>query len=88
MEYNSGYVWGDYMDGREVEQYDPETMTMRVMPLVSKGRDNVKNFMRPGLVTNTNVNVSQSGELGGFRVSARRCIRMDSIPILHWISIS
>lgn len=46
MEYNSGYVWGDYMDGREVEQYDPETMTMRVMPLVSKGRDNVKNFMR------------------------------------------
>lgn len=70
MEYNSGYVWGDYMDGREVEQYDPETMTMRVMPLVSKGRDNVKNFMRPGLVTNTNVNISQSGELGGFRASA------------------
>ena len=80
MEYNSGYVWGDYMDGREVEQYDPETMTMRVMPLVSKGRDNVKNFMRPGLVTNTNVNVSQSGELGGFRVSATQVHQNGQYP--------
>lgn len=80
MEYNSGYVWGDYMDGREVEQYDPETMTMRVMPLVSKGRDNVKNFMRPGLVTNTNVNVSQSGELGDFRVSATQVHQNGQYP--------
>ncbi len=80
MEYDSGYVWGDYMDGHEVKQYDPETMTMRVMPLVSKGKDNVKNFMRPSLVTNTNVNISQSGELGGFRASATQVHQNGSYP--------
>lgn len=70
LEYNSGNVWGDYMDGHEVEQYDPITKGLKVMPLLSKGRDNIANFMRPSLVTNTNVNISQSGKLGGFRVSA------------------
>lgn len=70
LEYNSGYVWGDYMDGHEVSQYDPATMQVQKMPLVSKGKNNISNFFRPSLVTNTNVNISQSGELGGFRVSA------------------
>lgn len=70
LEYNSGNVWGDYMDGHEVEQYDPISKGLKVMPLVSKGADNIKNFLRPSLVTNTNVNISQAGKLGGFRVSA------------------
>lgn len=70
LEYNSGYVWGDYMDGREVAHYDPITMQVQNMPLVSKGKNNISNFFRPSLVTNTNVNISQAGELGGFRVSA------------------
>lgn len=70
LEYNSGYVWGDYMDGHEVKQYNPATMEVEMMPLISKGKNNIKNFIRPSLVTNTNVNISQSGKLGGFRVSA------------------
>ncbi len=70
LEYNSGYVWGDYMDGHEVEQYDPITKGLKVMPLLSKGGDNIKNFLRSSLVTNTNVNISQAGKLGGYRVSA------------------
>lgn len=70
LEYNSGNVWGDYMDGHEVEQYDPITKEMKVMPLLSKGGDNIKNFLRSSLVTNTNVNISQAGKLGGYRVSA------------------
>ena len=70
LEYGSGYVWGDYMDGHEVDQYDPITMTIKKMPLVSKGRDNVQNFLRNSMVTNTNVNIAQAGKLGGFRFSA------------------
>ena len=77
LEYGSGYVWGDYMDGHEVDQYDPITMTMKKMPLVSKGKNNVKNFLRSSIVTNTNVNISQSGKLGGYRVSATQ-VHMDS----------
>ncbi len=70
LEYNSGNVWGDYMDGHEVEQYDPISKGLKVMPLLSKGGDNIKNFLRSTLVTNTNINISQAGKLGGYRVSA------------------
>ncbi|MDD4404521.1 MAG: SusC/RagA family TonB-linked outer membrane protein [Parabacteroides sp.] len=70
MEYNSGYVWGDYMDGHEVIQYDPSSMEYKSMPLISKGKDNLSNFFRESMITNTNVNVSQKSKFGGFRVSA------------------
>lgn len=80
MEYSSGYVWGDYMDGHEVEQWDPISMEYKVMPLVSKGKDNIKNFLRPSLVTNTNINISQSGEFGGFRVSATQVHQNGQYP--------
>ena len=80
LEYNSGNVWGDYMDGHEVEQYDPETMGLKKMPLLSRGGDNISNFLRPSLVTNTNVNISQSGKLGGFRVSATQVHQNGQYP--------
>jgi TonB-linked SusC/RagA family outer membrane protein len=80
LEYNSGYVWGDYMDGHEVEQYDPETMTVKSMPLLSKGKNNLSNFLRSSLLTNTNVNISQSSELGGFRVSATQIHQLGEYP--------
>lgn len=80
LEYNSGNVWGDYMDGHEVEQYDPESMGLKVMPLLPKGRNNISNFLRPSLVTNTNVNISQSGKLGGFRVSGTQIHQNDQYP--------
>ena len=80
LEYNSGYVWGDYMDGHAVDQYDPITMQIQNLPLLSKGGNNIQNFLRPSLVTNTNVNVSQSGKLGGFRVSTTHVHQTDQYP--------
>lgn len=80
LEYSSGKLWGDYMDGHEVEQYDPVTKEFKVMPLISKGKDNIKNFLQPSLVTNTNVNISQAGKLGGYRVSATYVHQNGSYP--------
>ena len=80
LEYNSGYVWGDYMDGHLVEQYDPITMEKQSMPLLSKGKDNIKNFLQNSIVTNTNVNISQSGKLGGFRMSATQVHQTGQYP--------
>lgn len=70
LEYNSGNVWGNYMDGREVSQYDPMTKAMSVYPLVNRGKDNIKNFLQTGFVANTNINIAQTGDLGSFRISA------------------
>lgn len=80
LEYNSGKLWGDYMDGHEVEQYDPISKGYKVMPLVSKGADNINHLLRPSLVTNTNVNLSQSGQLGGFRISATHVHQNSQYP--------
>lgn len=80
LDYVSGCVWGDYMDGHEVVQYDPVEKMMKKMPLLPKGKNNVKNFFRNAMVTNTNVNISQAGKLGGFRLSATHVYQRDQYP--------
>ncbi|TKG97462.1 SusC/RagA family TonB-linked outer membrane protein [Puteibacter caeruleilacunae] len=80
LEYNSGYVWGDYMDGHMVNQYDPITKQMKEMPLLPRGKDNISNFFRAGKIMNTNVSVSQAGKLGGFRVSGTQIHQIGQYP--------
>lgn len=64
------YVWGDKLDiGREAKQYNPFTHELEMQPLVSKGKNNLKNFQEFSFITNTNVNVTQKGKYGSFRTS-------------------
>lgn len=64
------FVWGDKLDiGRTALQYDPYTYEWKEMPLVSKGKNNLKNFQEQGFVTNNNVSVTQKGKYGSFRTS-------------------
>lgn len=66
----SDYVWGDKLDiGRTAKQYNPRTYEWEEMPLVSKGKNNLQNFMQTSYVLNNNISVSQQGENGGFRTS-------------------
>jgi TonB-linked SusC/RagA family outer membrane protein len=80
LEYNSGNVWGDYMDGHVINQYDPVTKEMKEMPLLPRGKDNITNFFRSSMMTNTNINVAQSGKLGGFRVSGTQIHEISQYP--------
>lgn len=64
------YVWGDKLDiGREAEQYNPFTHEWEMQPLVSKGKNNLKNFQELSFVTNNNISVTQKGKNGSFRTS-------------------
>lgn len=64
------YVWGDKLDiGREALQYNPFTYEWEMQPLVSKGKDNLKNFQELSFVTNNNVSITQKGKYGSFRTS-------------------
>lgn len=57
------FVWGDKLDiGRTAVQYDPYTYEWKEMPLVSKGKDNFKNFLETGFITNNNISISQTGK--------------------------
>ncbi|MFV0505351.1 MAG: SusC/RagA family TonB-linked outer membrane protein [Bacteroidales bacterium] len=80
LEYNSGYVWGDYMDGHMVTQYDPISKEMKKMELLPRGKDNIKNFFRSGMITNSNISVAQSGKLGGYRISGTHIYQKGQYP--------
>ncbi|WP_460761244.1 SusC/RagA family TonB-linked outer membrane protein [Niabella terrae] len=62
------YVWGPKLDmGDSALQWNPITKQEEMMPLVSSGRNNLNTFLQNGVITNNNINVTQSGENGFFR---------------------
>ena len=64
------YVWGDKLDiGRTAVQYNPFTYQWEEQPLVSKGKDNFRNFLEQGFSTNNNISIAWKGKNGGFRTS-------------------
>lgn len=64
------YVWGDKLDiGRTAMQYNPYTYELEEMPLVSKGKNNLDNFLQPSYILNNNISLSSQGENGGIRSS-------------------
>ncbi|MCM4152726.1 SusC/RagA family TonB-linked outer membrane protein [Arenibacter sp. N53] len=66
-------VWGPKFDGRLVKQFDspidPETGERIPTPWISRGDDNLKNFMEVGMVTSNNVTVQSSSDKGSFVIS-------------------
>jgi len=69
--YGNDYVWGDKLDiGRTATLWDPVDMEWKDnTPLVSKGKNNLKNFQQLGLVTNNNISIVSQGENSSFRSS-------------------
>lgn len=80
--YQTGsYVWGDKLDiGRTAKQYDPYTHEWVEMPLVSKGKNNLKNFQELSMITNNNVSVAQKGKYGSVRTSLTHVYNKGQYP--------
>ena len=80
--YNSDdFVWGDKLDiGRTAVQYDPKTHQWADMPLVSRGKNNFKNFLENSFVTNNNVSISQKGKYGSIRTSLTHVYNKGQYP--------
>jgi TonB-linked outer membrane protein, SusC/RagA family len=77
------YVWGPKLDiGQTAVQWNPISKAMEEMPLVSSGKNNFKNFLEPGLITNNNISISQSGENGSFRISLNHIYNKGQYPNL------
>jgi TonB-linked SusC/RagA family outer membrane protein len=75
------YVWGDKLDiGRKASQYNPNTYKFEEMPLVSKGKDNLANFLQQGFILNNNLNISQTGKNGGMRASFSHVYNQGQYP--------
>ncbi len=54
---NSDQSWGPKMDGSMQNQWDPVSKTFTVRPYLPVGKDNFKNFLEQGYVTNNNLNI-------------------------------
>lgn len=68
---DNDYVWGPRLNaGNTATDWNPVTKQFEEnRPLLSLGKDNLKNFMQTGLITNNNISVAQSGKNGSFRAS-------------------
>eukprot|EP01132_Coremiostelium_polycephalum_P018199 gene18199-21719_t len=71
---DNDYVWGPKLDaGNTARDWNPVTKQFEDgRPLVSVGKDNLKNFMNTGLVTNNNIAIAQTGENGKSRFGVSR----------------
>ncbi|RXK61696.1 SusC/RagA family TonB-linked outer membrane protein [Lacibacter luteus] len=68
---DNDYVWGPKLNaGNTARDWNPVTMQFEDnRPMLSLGKNNLKNFMQTGIVTNNNISVAQGGQNGGFRAS-------------------
>lgn len=80
--YADDYIWGDKLDiGRTATLWDPVAMEWKdSIPLVSKGKDNLKEFQELGLILNNNISVSSQGEHSNFRSSITHIYNKGQFP--------
>ena len=75
------YVWGDKLDiGRTGLQYNPYTYQWEESELVSKGKNNFRNFLEHGVSSNNNISISWRGKNGGFRTSLNHVYSKGQYP--------
>lgn len=66
---NSDQSWGTFLDGSIQKQWDPIQKEFRDYEYLPIGKDNFKNFLEPGYITNNNASVAFNGEKVALRTS-------------------
>ncbi len=66
---NSDQSWGTFMDGRIQTQWDPVAKEFRDYEYLPVGKNNFKNFLETGYITNNNVSVAFKGDKVALRTS-------------------
>jgi TonB-linked SusC/RagA family outer membrane protein len=66
---NSTSSWGTVMDGTIRTQWDPFLKEYRDYPYLSVGKNNFRNFLVPGYVTNNNLNIGYKTKIASLRSS-------------------
>lgn len=61
--------WGTVMDGTVRNQWDPYAMEYKDYPYLPIGKDNFKNFLEQGYVTNNNISVTHKTQTSSIRSS-------------------
>lgn len=89
----SGWIWGPELDKRdsttasgyvEIAQYDGpiDSITGEIIPTpwVSRGKNNLTNFLETGFITTNNLSISSSNEKGDYRISLTHLFQNGMVP--------
>ncbi len=88
----SGYVWGPRLNQPantesgffETPQYnspiDPVTGQRIPTPFISKGKNNIDNFFKTGVLQSNNISITGGNDEGNFRVSASNTKQTGQVP--------
>ncbi len=89
----SGWIWGPKLDQKdpntasgymEIAQYDspidPNTGERIPTPWISRGKNNLRNFLEEGVITTNNLSVSSSNEKGDYRISLTHMYQNGMVP--------
>ncbi len=78
------FVWGPRFEGQPIPQYnspiDPATKALVPIPWLARGVDNLKNFLRNGLLSTNNVAISTKSEVGDMRLSISQMFQQGTVP--------
>jgi len=81
-DYDGG--WGPKFEGQLIPQYDspvdPVTKVRTPTPWINRGKDNLKRFLEPGILSTNNVSVSASGEKHNIRFSVSNIYQKGIVP--------
>jgi TonB-linked SusC/RagA family outer membrane protein len=89
----SGWIWGPRLDQAdpntqsgwwETPQYnspvDPVTNERQPLPWTSRGKNNVRNFFRTGMISTNNISITKGNDKGSFRASAGHIYQRGVVP--------
>lgn len=77
-------VWGPRFEGQLITQWnsqvDPATGALIPLPWLARGKDNLKNFLRNGLLSTNNVAISANNDKGDIRFSMSQLYQRGMVP--------
>jgi TonB-linked SusC/RagA family outer membrane protein len=79
---DNDYVWGPRLNaGNTATDWNPVTKQFEDnRPLLSIGKDNLKNFMNTGIIANNNISIAQTGDNGSFKIGLNHIYNKGQFP--------
>ncbi|MRG47308.1 SusC/RagA family TonB-linked outer membrane protein [Chitinophaga sp. SYP-B3965] len=81
---NDYFIWGPRFEGQPITQYnspvDQQTGNLQPLPWLARGKDNLKNFLRDGILSTNNIAISANNDKGDIRLSITQTYQKGTVP--------
>ncbi len=85
-------IWGPRFEGQPITQYnspkDPVTGQLTPIPWLARGKNNLTNYLRNGLLSTNNVAISTANDKGDMRISFSQVAQRGQVPNTKYGSTS